>query len=198
MRFADSAGDNWFDPALGQVPTHASALQPLARVSDLDDTHVEFAYLDSANGILVDLDDGTLSVTQFPVDGPTLPGAWQIALRVVSPSASGERIVGFSMLDNAFADTLRVVLEGNVMRFEFDGNMILEVPGASMSLVLHTGFVALAAPSSLPMAALVCALAGGLGWRRPGTDRCIRAAACRRQHRRIPHSRRTLLRPPRR
>lgn len=164
LRFADSAQSNWFDPALGQVPADASALQPRARISDIDDPYVEFTYRDTEHEIQLDLDDRSIRLSQTPANAPTLPSAWEIIVSIVS--GHSERIVGFDIIGSEFEDTLRVVLEDNELRFVFDGNLILESPGASVNVALHTAPMPLGLPSSLSLIGLAVGVLGATTFRR--------------------------------
>ena len=125
LQFDFREENNSFDPSNGDVPANAGP-QPLTVVSYPDvQGFVEFEYLDTFSGLLVDIDDTSITIQQPIVDETGNANSWEIILDFEDLDKIKDVIIVSDTFDGgvsvSFTDTTITILSPDV-DFFLDGN----------------------------------------------------------------------------
>ena len=116
------------------MPAGASGNQPQAIVQDPDPGYVEFMYLDSSNGLDVDIDAFSIFLVEFPVGTPNFLNSWEIDLLGFDTPISG-----YSLVSSNFGDSLTISNTVDSFNFVFDGSIGNVVDGLQAELSVRVG-----------------------------------------------------------
>jgi hypothetical protein len=165
LNFGGAGPTNYFDPAYGWVPAGSSGIQPNAVVADPDGTFFEFMYRDGFSGLNVDVDDTTLLVHQYPLNGEGNTNSWDIYVTGFGPDLTGvvlsaNTIPGITWSLMAGGDGLHVSFPGN---YTFGST---SYPNGWQALFTLSASPAVPAPGAIVLGALGAGLVGWLRRRR--------------------------------
>ena len=116
---------NFFDPVIGGVPAGSSGIQPLAVVTESDVSFFELMFIDEfgVTGINVDIDNGGLTITEFPgAGGFCCLGSWDIFILGID-----NVVTAANLLSNDFGG-LTVAFAGNDIHVHYPGGERLDAP----------------------------------------------------------------------